>query len=158
IARDRPLVDAMTLRTGKRRGQRCANVRAEVQARLERLGWERSLIYKTAILTGLRRGELAALEVRDLVLAGPRPCVALAGADTKNRLRADLPLRADLAQELNEWIEATGKNGCDKVFRVPVELVKILKRDLKMAGIPYRDEYGRTFDVHALRHTTSTYM
>jgi len=36
--------------------------------------------------------------------------------------------------------------------------VKILKRDLKLAGIPYRDEHGRTFDVHALRHTTSTYM
>jgi integrase len=37
-----------------------------------------------------------------------------------------------------------------------VELVKILKRDLALAGIPYRDEHGRTIDVHALRHTTAT--
>jgi integrase len=67
-------------------------------------------------------------------------------------------LRADLTEDLKNWITATGKTSTDKLFRVPVELVKILKRDLKLAGIPYRDEMGRTFDVHALRHTTSTYM
>ena len=62
------------------------------------------------------------------------------------------------AQTLRRWIETTGKARADKVFRVPMELVKILKRDLKHAGIPYRDEHGRTFDVHAMRHTTSTYL
>jgi integrase len=41
---------------------------------------------------------------------------------------------------------------------VPVELVKILKRDLAWAGIAYRDGRGRTLDVHALRHTTATYL
>jgi integrase len=158
VARERPLLEVTTVRTGKRRGQRCGKVRPEVRARLERLGWERSLIYKMAILTGLRRGELASVEVRHLTLVGSRPCVALPGADTKNGEGADLPLRADLAQDLERWIEATGKKGADMLFRVPVELVKILKRDLKLAGIPYRDEHGRTFDVHALRHTTSTYM
>lgn len=157
-ARERPLIEAMTLRTGPRRGQRCGRVRPEVQAKLERLGWERSLIYKTAIMTGLRRGELESLEVRHLTLDGPRPCVSLPGAETKNSKAADIPLRQDLATDLKQWIEATGKTGANKVFRVPVELVKILKRDLKLAGIPYRDEHGRTFDVHALRHTTSTYL
>jgi integrase len=157
-ARERPLQEVMTLRTGKRRGQRCAKVRPEVKARLERLGWERSLVYKTAILTGLRRSELAALEVRHLTLTGPRPCVALPGDETKNGKGADLPLRADLADDLQRWVEVMGRTPQDKLFRVPVELVKILKRDLKFAKIPYRDEHGRTFDVHALRHTTSTYM
>jgi integrase len=116
------------------------------------------LIYKTAVLTGLRRGELEALEVRHLTLAGPRPCVALAGADTKNRQGADLPLQADLAEDLKRWVEATGKAGVDKLFRVPVELVKILKRDLQLAGVAYKDEHGRAFDVHALRHTTATFL
>jgi integrase len=156
--RERPLAEVMTLRTGKRRGQRVAKVRPEVKAKFERLGWERSLIYKTAILTGLRRGELATLEVRQLTLIGARPCVILERADTKNLEAADLPLRGDLAEDLKQWIEATGKKGGDKLFRVPVELVKILKRDLKAAKIPYTDQHGRTFDVHALRHTTSTYM
>jgi integrase len=158
VARERPLVEVMTIRTGKRKGQRCGNVRPAVRARLERLGWERSLVYKMGILTGLRRGELAALEVRHLTLSGPRPCVTLPGGETKNGQVADLPLRADLAEELRKWVEATGKGAADKLFRVPVELVKILKRDLKLAGIPYRDELGRTFDVHALRHTTASYM
>jgi integrase len=157
-ARERPLLEVMTLRTGKRKGQCCAKVQSEVKARLERLGRERSLMYKTAILTGLRRGELAALEVRHLSLAGSRPCVALPGEETKNGKEADLPLRADLADDLRRWVEETRKGPRDKLFCVPVELVKILKRDLKLAGIPYRDEHGRTFDVHAMRHTTSTYM
>jgi integrase len=158
VARERPLLEAMTIRSGERKGQPCGRVRPEVRARLETLGWERSLIYKTAILTGLRRGELAALEVRHLTLTGPRPCVTLPGGETKNGQAADLPLRADLAVDLRVWVEATGKNAADKLFRVPVELVKILKRDLKHAGIAYRDELGRTFDVHALRHTTASYL
>jgi integrase len=156
--RERPLREAMTVRTGPRKGEACANVRPEVRARLERLGWERALIYRTAVLTGLRRGELEALEVRHLTLAGPRPCVALAGAATKNRRGADLPLRPDLAEDLRRWVEATGKTASDKLFRVPVELVKILRRDLQLAGVPYKDAYGRVFDAHALRHTTATYL
>jgi integrase len=115
-------------------------------------------MYKTLILTGLRRGELAALEVRHLGLTGSRPCLSLPGSSTKNGSAANQPLREDLAQELAEWIGAEGRGATDRLFRVPVELVKILKRDLKRAGIPYRDEHGRTFDVHALRHTTSTYL
>jgi integrase len=148
----------MTVRRGKRKGQVVANVRPEVRARLERLGWERVLIYKMAVLTGLRRGELAALEVRHLFLDAPRPRVALPAWDTKGGSDADLPLRMDLATDLRAWIEATGKGEADRLFRVPTELVKILKRDLAHAGIPYRDGRGQTFDVHALRHTTQTHL
>ena len=35
---------------------------------------------------------------------------------------------------------------------------KILNRDLKAAGIPKRDDRGRTVDVHALRHTFGTML
>jgi integrase len=44
------------------------------------------------------------------------------------------------------------------VFKVSKDLNRLLKRDLKWAGIPYRDQHGRTVDVHALRHTTATYL
>jgi hypothetical protein len=37
-------------------------------------------------------------------------------------------------------------------------LVRILDRDLKLAGIAKRDERGRTLDVHALRHTFGTLL
>jgi hypothetical protein len=41
---------------------------------------------------------------------------------------------------------------------VPKGLVRILDRDLKLAGIPKRDERGRTVDVHAMRHTFGTLL
>jgi integrase len=157
-ARERPLKEAMTVRTGPRRGRQAGRVRPEVRARLERLGRERALMYKTMVWTGLRRGELAALRVRHLTLTGARPCLTLPGTATKNREEASLPLRADLAADLAAWVTATGKGDADPLFAVPVELVKVLKRDLAFAGIPYRDKHGRTVDVHALRHTTATYL
>jgi integrase len=158
VARERPLREARTIRTGKRRGQVAGSVRPEVQERLERLGLERSLMYKTMVLTGLRRGELADLRVCDLDLTGPMPRINLPVDAAKNRKAAQLLLRGDLAAELVDWLKATAKAGVDALFRVPVELVKILKRDLRLAGIPYRDDQCRTLDVHALRHTTATFL
>ena len=37
-------------------------------------------------------------------------------------------------------------------------LVRIFDRDLKLAGIPKRDDRGRTLDVHALRTTFGTLL
>src|SRR5262249_19128168 len=42
VARRRPLLDAMTVRRGKRRGEAYAKLRAETRERLELLGWERA--------------------------------------------------------------------------------------------------------------------
>jgi integrase len=158
VARERPLREALLVRRGERKGQLGARVRPEVRAELERLGWERSLMYKTLVCTGLRRGELEQLEVRHLRLDERRPRVVLPGSATKNRQEAGIPLRTDLVNDLRKWIAATGTRGTDRVFRVPKELIKILKRDLELAGIAYRDEHGRTVDVHALRHTTATLL
>jgi hypothetical protein len=44
------------------------------------------------------------------------------------------------------------------LFDVPTALVKILDRDLRLAGISKRDERGRTLDVHALRTTFGTLL
>jgi integrase len=158
-ARERPLVEVTTIRSGRRKGERVAGPRRpETRAKAERLGWERALLYKTLVCTGLRRGELAALEARFLTLDGPRPCLTLPPSLTKNRQEASLPLRADLVRELGEWLKATGKGGADHVFKVSRNLYKILRRDLALAGIPYRDGQGRTIDVHALRHTTASHL
>lgn len=157
-AKERPVNEALIIRRGKRKGLLVAKVRPEVRAELERLGWERALMYKTLVLTALRRGELEAQEVRHLSLNGKRPRLILPGSLTKNGEEASLPLMADLATDLKAWLAATGRKGSDRVFRVPLELVKIMRRDLKAAGIPYRDDRGRTLDVHALRHTTATIL
>ncbi len=151
---------------------------------LDRLGRERALMYKTLIFTGLRRGELASLTIGQLHLAGPRPYVDLHAADEKNRQGAQIPLRSDLAGELASWVEdmqarntrdsdANKGQSCHRLttvarstalplttplFTVPKALVKILDRDLKLAGIAKRDEWGRTVDVHALRHCFGTLL
>src|SRR6476659_8520498 len=44
------------------------------------------------------------------------------------------------------------------LFDVPAGLVRILDRDLKAAGIPKRDDRGRTVDVHAMRTTFGTLL
>jgi len=44
------------------------------------------------------------------------------------------------------------------VFDVPDGLLRILNRDLRAAGIPKRDERGRTLDVHAMRTTFGTLL
>ena len=104
VARRRPLLDTMTVRRGKRRGEAIAELRDETRRRLERLGWERALIYKTLVLTGLRKGELASLTVGQLVLDANPPCLVLDAADEKNRQGSTIPLRTDLAADLREWL------------------------------------------------------
>ena len=129
---------------------------------------ERELIYKTLALTGLCKGELASLTVGQLRLDGERPFAELKAFDAKNRTEATIPIRRDLADELRAWLNEKAQPeradvlafnaGADatihrtdthtlaadvKLFRMPVELVKILNRDLKLAGIPKLDERGR---------------
>ena len=62
------------------------------------------MIYKTLVLTGLRKGELASLTVGQLVLDADPPFLVLDAADEKNREGSTIPLRADLAADLRQWL------------------------------------------------------
>ncbi len=175
VARERPVLEALTVRKGPRKGERYANVRPEVRDRLDWLGRERALIYKTLVLTGLRKGELSSLTVAHLRLDEAVPFLSLDAADEKNREGSDLAVRDDLAADLRDWLAAKLRRLQDKalasdapiparlppdtpLFDVPVKLSKILNRDLKLAGIAKRDDRGRTLDVHALRTTFGTLL
>jgi integrase len=174
-ARRRPLLDALTIRRGKRKGQAVAHVGDAARSRLELLGRERALVYKTFLLTGLRRGELASLTVGQLHLEGPVAFLSLDAGDEKNREGSDLALRDDIAADLRDWLadklrrlQEDARKAGDPIparlpadtplFNVPLALVKILNRDLRLAGIAKRDDRGRTIDVHALRHTFATHL
>jgi integrase len=109
VARRRPLLDMATVRRGKRKGEAFANLRQETRCRLERLGRERELIYKTLVLTGLRRGELASLTVGQLDLDADPPFLVLDAADEKNRQGSTIPLRANLAADLRAWVADKAK-------------------------------------------------
>ncbi len=175
VARRRPLVEGMTVRRGKRAGQVVAKLSDATRENLDRLGRERELIYKTLVLTGLRKGELASLTVGQVVLDTEVPYFLLHAADEKNRQGADVPLRSDLIADLQSWldeklavarVEAFRRGqlvperlpSSTPLFNVPDKLVKILNRDLTAAGIAKRDERGRTVDVHALRHSFGTLL
>ena len=164
--RRRPLEEAMTIRRGSCKGELSADVKPEFAAQLAELGRERALIYKTLLLTGLRKGELESLAIDQVELDGPMPYLMLDAADEKNRQGSDIPLRADLAEDLREWIDHKRATYCGPegefrqkpLFDVPTGLLRILNRDLEAAGIPKRDERGRTVDVHALRTTFGTLL
>jgi len=150
-----------------------AHMRPEAAEQFDRLGRERALIYRVLVTTGLRRGELAALTVGDVLLDDDRPAIVLRGADAKNGKRATLPLRGDVAAELRVWIDDKAEAVCRQrvgvagvvgalddspLFDVPDKLVRILDRDLAAAGIPKRDDRGRTVDVHAMRGTFASHL
>ncbi len=150
--------------------ERLAN-NPEFVEKLERLGRERALIYKTLVPTGLRKGELASITVGQLNLDGPMPFIVLDAADEKYRQGSTIPLRTDLAKDLRDWVSDTPKPSTLRLrnqnatpdskrplFTVPAGLVRILDRDLLAAGIAKRDERGRTIDVHALRTSFGTLL
>ena len=97
------------LQTAVERARKRLAKNPELIAELERLGRERALIYKTLVLTGLRKGELASLSVGQLELDGTMPFVELEAADEKNREGSTIPLRADLVNDLRIWSSDTPK-------------------------------------------------
>jgi integrase len=174
-ARRRPLLDRMTIRQGTNKGKAIAKVRAQDRAMLEKLGWERALLYKTLLLTGLRKKELRTLAAGQLELDGPVAYAVLDAADEKNREGSSVAIREDLAADLRKWLANKLNARQDEarrrgepipaklptdalLFNVPSGLLRILNRDLRLAGIPKTDERGRTVDVHAMRHTFGTHL
>jgi integrase len=144
-------------------------------AEFDMLGRERELMYKTMVLTGLRKGELASLTVGQMYLDARPPFAELLARDEKAGRGAKIPLRADLVADLRDYLDRRLKmeqemaSLADRVvpmrlkpnstlFTVPRDLVKIFDRDLAAAEIAKRDERDRVVDVHALRHTFGTHL
>jgi len=154
----RPLAEALLFNRGWRRNQPGARLRPETVAKLELLGRERALTYKTLVLTGLRLGELASLRVCDVVLEGPKPHLILDAKDEKNRQGSTLPLRADLRNDLAAWVAERGGDRMAALFAITQAALKVFNRDLRFARIAKRDERGRTVCLHSLRHTFATML
>jgi integrase len=144
-------------------------------AELEWLGRERSLIYKTLALTGLRKNELASITTGQTFLDEKRPYLELMAKNEKAGRGAKIPLRSDLADDIRTFMsDKLGKlqAGARKqnlpipvrlpinmpLFDIPNGLVNIFDRDIVAAGIEKTDELGRTVDVHALRHSFGTHL
>ena len=97
-------------------------------------------------------------------------------ANQKSKEDNKLSVHSDRAAELRGWLatelrsvrQAHGEIGPGdarmklpadmSVFSVPTQLVKMLRRDLKAAGIPKRDDQVRKVNVHELWHSIATLL
>ncbi len=125
-------------------------------ARLGMTGPERSMLYRIAIETGLRAGELRSLTVSSFDLGGLT--VTVEARHSKRRRQDTLPLRPETAGDLRVFF--AGKLPKAKAFRMPHKdrVSDMIQADLAEAGIPYVDESGRYADFHGLRHTTGSFL
>ena len=153
-------LDGQNVATDKRHTRRMLNqsdfakLLTAAQAGPERYGMsgaERALIYELAATTGLRASELASLTAISLSL-GESPSVTIAAKSAKNRKAAILPLRADMAVKLAAFTATKLPTAAVFARLDKFNAARIIRIDLKAAGIPYTDESGNVFDFHALRH------
>ena len=142
-------------------------------------GPERAWLYRVATESGLRRGELASLTRASFTLDGERPTVRVAGAYSKRRREDELPLRADTAADLRDFL------GCKlpgaQAFKMPSasRVANMIRADLEAARavwlkdvtsgqerqkregtsfLAYQDAAGRYADFHSLRHTAGSLL
>jgi len=146
--------------------------------KLLRRGKEHYLVYKTMMLTGLRKNEVASLTVGVVLLDKDNPHIEILPSNEKAGRGARIPLRSDLAEELGDYIaqrRVDYQKKCassGEAFRnrlssdLPMNYplfrhfpsIKTFDLDLNAAGIAKMDERGKTLDRHALRLSFGTYL
>jgi len=122
-------------------------------------GYERHLLYRVAIETGLRANELRSLVVGSFDFKNHT--VKVPSGYTKNKEEATQSLRPNTAVELKEFFKDKLPNV--KAFggtykALTGKTAKMLRADLKKAEIGYQDEANRYFDFHALRGETASLL
>jgi integrase len=115
----------------------------------------RSLVYRVAAYTGLRRAEMMALQWADFTLEGPSPCVRARASITKNRKDAVIPLHPEVVAALLAHKPADASPFA-LVLAGLVPRIPTFRKDLTKAGITFVDDSGRRADLHSLRMTFGT--
>ncbi|MHC4728467.1 MAG: tyrosine-type recombinase/integrase [Planctomycetota bacterium] len=114
-------------------------------------GYERYLVYKLALLTGMRANEIRHLTKSSFDF-NERTVTVDAGY-AKNKKTSVINLKKDLAEELKTYL--ANKMPYVKVFAMPNQPYKMMKKDLETAEIEYKTAEGQA-GFHALRHTFIT--
>ena len=155
VTQQRPLWELQTIRTGARRGQRVAKLRPEVEAAALTKGRQRFMAYLVAFWTGLRRSELGAIEWGDVGLDNLPAKLELRKGLDKSKRGDTIALHPQVAESLREFKPSDAKPS-DRIFGT-VPGMKVLRADLKAAGIPFKTRQG-CVDLHALRKSLNTYL
>ncbi|HWL53230.1 MAG TPA: site-specific integrase [Chthoniobacteraceae bacterium] len=128
---------------------------AEEMTRLLSVAGQRRPVYLAAVYTGLRRGELKALEWGDVRLDGEKPFLLVRASTTKNRKDATMMIHPDLLAELRA-MRPSDAAAHQKVFEDLLPNMDQFRRDLAKAKIEFINERGLRADFHSLRHTLAT--
>ena len=151
---DNPLSGVDTIdTTGRKTFERRASTDEEIR-RLIAIAGIYKAVYLMAVYTGLRRSELKKLLWGDLRLDATVPWVHLRPEITKNGKEASIPLHPDVVSALRELKNGQSNDGAPVFVRIP--RIERFRRDLKKAGVEYKDSQGRVADFHALRMTFDT--
>ncbi len=181
-------LDGLNVRTDRRIVRRALSVEelswllasaGEQPERYGMTGAARALLYRLAVETGLRAGELASLKRSSFALDADNPTVTVEAAYSKHRREDILPLRANSAAALAEFMAS--KLPTASAFAMPpgTELAAMLREDLAAARQAWMeshrqpqerteanetafllpvDDSGRVVDFHALRHTAGSLL
>jgi hypothetical protein len=123
--------------------------------RLVGVAGERGVVYLVAAFTGLRRGELAKIEWRDVHIDGAQPYISVRSSIAKNAKSVAQPLPPRIAAVLRRCRRVSVAPR-DLVFKRLMSDMNRFRTDLATAGIPYADERGEYADFHSLRKTFAT--
>lgn len=140
---------------GKQRRPRRAFTKEELPRLLGVAGKYRPA-YVTAVFTGLRRGELAAVEWADVHLDVLKPYLYARASITKNDKDASIALHPDVVAELRALKALEPREPQEKVFHKLLPSMRVFRGHLKAAGIDFVDSRGYKVDFHSLRHTLAT--
>ena len=117
-------------------------------------GQDRAMLYRLAIGTGLRLGELLSLKPESFDLHDERGTVCLEAASSKRRKQDRLPLPRELIAPLAYWLSRR-QPGSPLWTLKGHHGAEVIRKDLYTAGIVW-DTPGAVLDFHALRHTFVT--
>jgi len=117
-------------------------------------GYERALLYRFAVVTGLRRNEIACVTVGGIDFANRT--VFVSGVHTKNGDDAIQPITQDLADDLKVYVRS--RPPAESLFpRITDKTARMIRADCERAGVPTADERGPV-TFHSLRHTCGTWL
>jgi integrase len=122
-------------------------------------GYERYLLYRFAVETGLRANEIRSLTVGDFDF--DNLTVTVKASSSKHRRQDIQALKPDTAELLRKYFDNRTFNTMafgGTYARLTDRTAEMIREDLEQAEIPYIDEAGRVFDFHSLRHQTGTML
>ena len=136
-------------------------------------GRDRAALYRIALGTGFRRGELASLTPADFDLDPDGPTITVRAAYSKRRRDDAQPIHPDLARWLASWLAERPADA--PLWKLHRDTGRMLRADLDAARAAWGaeaptdaerdarrrepcflrtpDSAGRVVDFHALRHT-----